>query len=323
MSYTPPYTISDKILNLVVQITTHLAKVGDSVASNVLLRKQNQIKTIVGTLAIEGNNLDVSQVTQLLEGKLVVGNLKEIQEVHSALKAYENIAQFHPCKPSHLLQAHRLMMDSLLDNAGQLRTVKVAVKGGESVHIAPPPTQVPSLVEQLFAWLEMSDLNPLIASCVFHYEFEFIHPFVDGNGRMGRFWQTLILSQYDPCLLSFPVESIIKQKQDEYYKTLSLCDKAGNSTFFVEFMLGCILEAIESSVVVESPLRSSEATQKDILDFLCSNPTATIKILATKLRLSTRAIEKQLANLKKANQLARKGSARQGEWVILENSKIN
>lgn len=212
MSYKPPYTISDKVLNLVVEITKLLAKVDITFRNDIHLRKKNKIKTVVGTLAIEGNNLDIKQVTAILEGKKVIGTDKEIQEVKSAINAYENIEKFDPYKIDDLLKVHALMMDLLLENKGEFRDVKVAVKGDEVVHVAPPPSQVPKLVKQLFEWLQKSELNPLITSSIFHYEFEFIHPFVDGNGRMGRFWQSLILSKNNPLFLSFPIENIIKQR---------------------------------------------------------------------------------------------------------------
>lgn len=323
MSYKPSYTISDKILNLVVEITMLLSKVDIAFKNNVLLRKKNQIKTVVGTLAIEGNNLDIKQVTEILEGKKVIGNQKEIQEVKSAINTYENIENFDPYKIDDLFKAHSLMMNLLLENVGKFRDVKVAVKGDEIVHVAPPPLQVPKLMEQLFEWLKNSELNPLITSCIFHYEFEFIHPFVDGNGRMGRFWQSLILSKYNPIFSSFPIESIIKQRQNEYYKTLSTCDMEANSTLFIEFMLECIYEAISSEI---SSDKSSEisliSTDEAILEFLKINPKATIKILASKLNLTTRAIEKQLANLKKENRLQRVGSAKKGEWVVNEEGDL-
>ena len=319
MSYKPPYTISDKILNLVVDITTLLAKIDIHFKNDIHLRKRNQIKTVVGTLAIEGNTLDIKQVTAILEGKKVIGTQKEIQEVKSAINAYENIEKFNPYKIDDLLKAHSLMMHLLLEKSGEFRDVKVAVKGDEVVHVAPPPTQVPNLMKQLFEWLQNSELNPLITSSIFHYEFEFIHPFVDGNGRMGRFWQSLILSKYNHLFLSFPVENIIKQRQGEYYKTLSICDMEANSTLFVEFMLECIYEAMSSEISSDI---SSVNTDELILEFLQKNPKATIKILASTLNLTTRAIEKQLAKLKKEGKLQRVGSARKGEWVVSDGGNL-
>ncbi|MDY0120729.1 MAG: Fic family protein [Sulfurimonas sp.] len=319
MSYKPPYTISDKILNLVVDITTLLAKIDIQFKNDIHLRKRNQIKTVAGTLAIEGNKLDIKQVTAILEGKKVIGTQKEIQEVKSAINAYENIEKFNPYKIDDLLKAHSLMMWLLLEKSGEFRDVKVAVKGDEVVHVAPPPTQVPNLMKQLFEWLQNSELNPLITSSIFHYEFEFIHPFVDGNGRMGRFWQSLILSKYNHLFLSFPVENIIKQRQGEYYKTLSICDMEADSTLFVEFMLECIYEAMSSEISSEI---SSVNTDELILEFLQKNPKATIKILASTLNLTTRAIEKQLAKLKKEGKLQRVGSARKGEWVVNDGGNL-
>ena len=247
MSYKPPYTISDKILNLVVDITILLSKVDGTFKNDVHLRKKNQIKTVVGTLAIEGNNLDIKQVTAILEGKKVIGSQKEIQEVKSAINTYANIENFDPYKIDDLFKAHSLMMNLLLEKVGNFRDVKVAVKGDVIVHIAPPPLQVPKLMEQLFEWLKNSELNPLITSCIFHYEFEFIHPFADGNGRMGRLWQTLILSRWNPIFTNIPVESLIYQNQKAYYEALQASTDRTDSAPFIEFILQMILDAILDS----------------------------------------------------------------------------
>ncbi|HZF71080.1 Fic family protein [Sulfuricurvum sp.] len=314
MSYKPPYTISEKSLNLVIEITNLIAKVDANRKSDVQLRKKNRIKTIVGTLAIEGNTLEVKQVTALLEGQRVMGSPKEIQEVKSALDAYEQMEHLNPYVLDDLLKAHGVMMNVLVPDAGHFRTVKVAVKGDDVIHVAPPPSQVPTLMDQLFGWLKGSTINPLISSAVFHYEFEFIHPFSDGNGRMGRFWQTLILSHYHPSFAFFPIESIIKERQETYYKTLSVCDAEGDSTRFIEFILECILEAVSSVISSE---KSSENTDEAILRYLSKYPKATIQTLADELDLSTRAIEKQLSNLKKEGRLQRIGSARKGSWVVM------
>lgn len=314
MNYKPSYTISEKSLNLVIEITNLIAKVDANRKSDVQLRKKNRIKTIVGTLAIEGNTLEAKHVTALLEGQRVLGSQKEIQEVKSALDAYEQMERLDPYALDDLLKAHGVMMNALVNDAGHFRAVKVAVKGDEIIHVAPPPSQVPILMEQLFGWLKDSKVNPLISSAVFHYEFEFIHPFSDGNGRMGRFWQTLILSHYHPSFTFFPIESIIKERQETYYKTLSACDAEGECTRFIEFMLECILEAVGSVISSE---KSSENTDEAILRYLSQHPKATIRTLADELGLSTRAIEKQLANLKKEGRLQRIGSARKGSWVVM------
>lgn len=197
-------------------------------------------------MEIEGNTLTEEQITALLENKRVIAPKKDILEVQNAIKVYDKLNEFDPNRLQDLEKAHSLLMNGLIDHVGKLRTTNVGiVKGSKVEHIAPNGTMVNGLINDLFAYLE-SDKDPiLIKSCVFHYGFEFIHPFVDGNGRMGRLWQTLILIQQYPVFEFLPIESLIKQKQNEYYARLSESDKKGNSTPFIEFMLGIILNALE------------------------------------------------------------------------------
>jgi len=310
----PPFVITSKALNLAIEITNLVAKVENGFERNVMLRKKNRIKTIAGTLAIEGNTLDIEKVTALLEGKKVMGAKHEIQEVYAAINAYKHLSDFDPCKINDLLKAHSLMMEGLIIDAGRFRSGNVGVKGGgKVVHIAPPPLRVHGLIADLLEWLCVTDVNPLIASSVLHYEFEFIHPFSDGNGRMGRLWQTLILSRYNPSFAYFPVESIIKEKQQAYYDALAASDEQADSTTFIEFMLGCIFEAVSS---VKSSVKSSVNTDKLILQYLANNPKATAAQMADFISITPRAVEKQIAKLKADGKLWRIGSARNGEWVV-------
>ncbi len=313
-SYKPPFVITSKALNLAIEITNLVAKVENGFERNVMLRKKNRIKTIAGTLAIEGNTLDIEKVTALLEGKKVMGAKHEIQEVYAAINAYKHLSDFDPCKINDLLKAHSLMMEEPIIDAGRFRSGNVGVKGGgEVLRIAPPPLRVHGLIADLLEWLCVTDVNPLITSSVFHYEFEFIHPFSDGNGRMGRLWQTLILSHYNPSFAYFPVESIIKEKQQAYYDALAVSDEQADSTTFIEFMLGCIFEAASS---VKSSVKSSVNTDKLILQYLADNPKATAAQMADFLHITPRAVEKQIAKLKANGKLWRIGSARNGEWVV-------
>jgi len=211
------------------------------------LRKQNRIKTIQATLAIEGNTLSLEQITSVLEGKKVLGPKKEILEVKNAIKLYEDILSFKPYLVKDFLKAHKILMASLLSSPGSFRDKNIGVlKGGKVSHVAPKPKFVPELVEDLFKWANLEkELHPLIKSCILHYEIEFIHPFEDGNGRIGRFWQSVLLVNYDPIFMYIPTESLIKKFQNKYYQVLEECDKAGDSTLFIEFTLDIILRSLQ------------------------------------------------------------------------------
>ena len=216
-----------------------------ALASSLRLRRLNRIRTIQGSLAIEGNTLSEAQITAILDGKPVMAPPRDIQEARNAIKAYEQFEQWQPESERDLLAAHRLLMTGLLDHPGQYRSGGVGVmNGAQVVHMAPPASRVPLLMGNLLGWLGSTDAHPLIASSVFHYEFEFIHPFEDGNGRMGRLWQTLILSRWNPQLAHVPVESLVHAHQAEYYQALNVSTRLGECTPFIEFMLRMILEAL-------------------------------------------------------------------------------
>lgn len=257
----PPYTITDTILKLVASISE---KIGEINATHLYkptteLRKKNRIKTIQSSLEIEGNTMTEEQITALLENKRVIAPEKDILEVQNAIKVYEQLRKFNPCQLKDLEKAHSILMNGLIENAGRLRTSNVGiVKGSKIEHLAPSGTMVKGLMNELFRFLKNDNDLILIKSCVFHYEFEFIHPFVDGNGRMGRLWQTLILMQQYPVFEFLPIESLIKQNQEEYYAKLSASDKSGNSTPFVTFMLGLILEALEQLLKSQNKTLNTE-----------------------------------------------------------------
>ncbi|CAM1352918.1 Filamentation induced by camp protein fic [Tenacibaculum halocynthiae] len=245
----PPYQITDKILKLVVSISE---KLGEVKATHLYkppteLRKKNRIKTIQSSLEIEGNTLTEEQITALLNDKRVIAPQKDIVEVQNAIKVYEQLQNFNPNNLTDLEKAHAILMQGLIEDAGKLRIKNVGiVKGSKVEHLAPTGSLVKGLMNDLFSYLKTDEDVLLIKSCVFHYEFEFIHPFLDGNGRMGRLWQTLILMQQYPVFEFLPVESLIKKNQQEYYNVLSLSDKSGHSTPFIEFMLDIILQSLES-----------------------------------------------------------------------------
>jgi Fic family protein len=244
----PPYTITDNILSLVVDISEKIGEINSAHLQKPSpeLRKKNRVRTIQSSLQIEGNSLSENQVTALLENKRVLGPEKDITEVQNAIRAYDAFGTFKAADLRSFCKAHGLLTKGLVDLPGKLRTKNVGImKGKKLAHLAPPAAQVKPLLNDLFAWLKSSREPALIKSCVFHYEIEFIHPFTDGNGRIGRLWQTVILKEKYPVFEFLPVETIIREKQRNYYDALSRSDKAGSSTFFIEFMLGVINEALE------------------------------------------------------------------------------
>ena len=250
MSYAPPYSINPAILSLVAEIAAEVGRLGALAGSGSVpkLRRENRIRSIHASLAIENNTLTLDQVTSVIAGKRVLGPQREIQEVKNAFAAYEAMPSWKPTALKDLLAAHRVMLEGLVDEAGKFRTRSVGIaKGKRIVHLAPPADRVPGLMKDLLGWLKRTDAHPLIAGCVFHYELEFIHPFADGNGRIGRLWQTLILSQWNPLFAFLPVETVIRDQQAEYYKILAACDKAGNSTTFIEYLLSALLVALRDS----------------------------------------------------------------------------
>jgi Fic family protein len=247
--YAPPYKITPKIITLIEQIGEMLGTLSLSAdLENLRLRRIHRIQTIHGSLAIEGNTLSEEQISTILDGKPVIAPPREVQEVRNAIKAYDEFQNWHPEQQADLLKAHETLMLGLLDAPGHYRLEGVGVGGaGGIVHVAPPPGRVPELMGSLLGWLGKTEEHALIKSCVFHYEFEFIHPFADGNGRMGRLWQTLILSRWNPLFSQIPVESMVYARQQEYYNAIAESTQAAESTPFVEFMLRTILERIISS----------------------------------------------------------------------------
>lgn len=245
----PPYDITPKILKLITSISEKLGEVNANYLNkqSPQLRKQNRIKTIHSSLQIEGNTLTEQQITALIENKRVIGPEKDVLEVLNAIKLYQNIETYKYFSDKSFLKAHLELMKGLIESAGKYRNQGVGiVKGNKVEHVAPPFENVPFLMKELFEYLKDSEELTLIKSCVFHYEMEFIHPFLDGNGRMGRLWQTLILMSEYPVFEFLPFETLISKTQNEYYNSLSLSDKSGKSTFFIEYMLDVINKSLES-----------------------------------------------------------------------------
>jgi len=247
-SMKPPYDITPYILKRISSISEKIGVVNANYLSkqSPQLRKQNRIKTIHSSLQIEGNTLSEEQITSLIENKRVIGPEKDVMEVLNAIKVYEKLKDYSYCSDKSFLKAHQQLMKGLTDSAGKYRKQGVGiVKGAKVEHITPPHNNVPYLMNDLFEYLEDKEELTLIKSCVFHYEMEFMHPFLDGNGRMGRLWQTLILMSEYPVFEFLPFETLISQTQTEYYKSLALSDKVGKSTLFIEYMLGVIDKSLE------------------------------------------------------------------------------
>lgn len=244
----PPYSITPKILKLITSVSEKIGAINANYLNKpkAELRKQNKIKTIHSSLQIEGNTLSEKQITALLDNKRVIGPQKDIQEVLNAIEVYDNLQNYTPNSSQSFLEAHKTLLKNLIENAGKYRKTGVGiVKGSKIAHLAPPSENIPFLMKDLFGYVKTSQEITLIKSCVFHYEMEFIHPFLDGNGRMGRLWQTLILMQEYPIFEFIPFETLISKDQDAYYKALSDSDKAGNSTAFISYMLSVIDASLE------------------------------------------------------------------------------
>ncbi len=246
--YKPPYQINSKIVSMIAEISERLGAIKSSLNNRIesKLRRKNRIKSIQSSLAIEGNSLTFDQISAVLDEQIVLAPQKEIQEARNAIKVYEALNSFEPTSAKALLKAHSTLMLGLVDELGIYRSSGIGIQKGEQVlHVAPPAQNVLHLMNQLLDWLANSDEHPLIASSVFHYEFEFIHPFQDGNGRMGRLWQTLILSQWNELFEFLPIENIIHKHQQKYYDVLNSCNASANSTTFIEFMLSVILQTLD------------------------------------------------------------------------------
>lgn len=287
----PPYDITPNILKLISSISEKIGEINANYLNkpSTTLRKQNRIKTIHSSLKIEGNTLTEEQITALLENKRVIGPQKDIKEVLNAIEIYENLEKFNPYNEKSFLDAHSSLMNNLVENAGKYRKQGVGiVKGSKVEHLAPPYENVPYLMKDLFQYLKKSEEIELIKSCVFHYEMEFIHPFLDGNGRMGRLWQTLILMRKYPVFKYIPFETLISKDQEKYYSALSESDKTGKSTKFIEYMLNIIDTSISDLLKYNNrtlnekdrldyfiSLNKSEFTRKDYMDIFKDISSAT------------------------------------------------
>lgn len=320
-AYKPPYSITTKMVNLISKISEELTRIeyNEKEIITPTLRKKNRAKTLAGTLAIEGNFLGEDKITALLDGKRVLGSVQEVTEVEGAINCYKELENFQHDDLDSLLLSHKILMKYLLDSPGTFRKVNVGVGS----HIAPQSHLVPNLMHDLFDWLKHSDEHPLIKSSVFHFEFEFIHPFSDGNGRIGRLWQTVILYHWKKVFNVIPIESIVKEHQQEYYDALDTCSKSGKSTYFIEFMLQTILETVvqqvstRDNVPKDVPKDVPLERAKNILQMISENNKVTSVQIAEYLKVADKTIKRDLGKLKDEGKIERVGGLKLGFWKVL------
>jgi Fic family protein len=265
--YKPPYTITPVILHVVEEIGELIGRYSAITETRLtpMLRRGNRIRSIQASLAIENNTLTVEQVTAVIDGKRVMGLPREIQEVRNAFAAYDKIDHWNPASIKDLLEAHATLTAGLIDESGTFRSGGVGIyKGQQLIHMAPPADRVHSLMTDLIKWLASTNEHPIAASCIFHYEFEFIHPFSDGNGRLGRLWQTLILSKWKPLWTYLPVETIISEQQSQYYDLLGKADTAGDATPFMEFMVQVLKQALAKAITMDRTEQDTEQVTEQV-----------------------------------------------------------
>lgn len=329
VSYIPPFSVSAEAINLIAQISAQIERYAIRLeqSDGLRLRKANRIKTIHSSLAIEGNKLTEGQVSDIINGKNVVAPLRDIQEVKNAIATYDLYDSLDAFSLDDLLKAHGVMMQALTNEAGRFRRGGVGVFGETGcVHIAPPADRVPYLIKDLFGWLRNSTDHLLIRSCVFHYEFEFIHPFIDGNGRMGRLWQSLILGKLHPLFQFLPVENMVHANQQAYYDAIGESSRIGNSAPFIDFMLREILHTLKqhqgdvldvgTNVGTNVGINIGENERK-LLSIIAHSPQATAREMADILGVTSRQCERVLATMKQKGLIARIGANKGGYWKIL------
>ena len=327
--YTPPFTISTKAVNLIAEISAQVERYAIRLEQEdgLLLRKINRIKTIQGSLAIEGNTLTISQITDIMDGKTIVAPVREIQEVRNAIKVYDLFETLNPFSVTDLKKAHGIMMEALIDDAGSFRHGGVGVVSNNKViHLAPSADRVSILMQDLFEWLKNAEDHLLIRSCVFHYEFEFIHPFSDGNGRMGRLWQSLILKELHSVFAHLPVENMVFANQQGYYEAINNSSANADSGIFIDFMLEEVFNTLRRRQGNPIPSGISEhvgvnvgvnvGVKTEIINNLKNDPTLSAKELAVLLNKTTRTIERNIKELREQGLLKREGSDKTGIWKI-------
>ncbi len=301
----PPFTLTNTMLHQVIEISRVLGILEFSVKSDLKLRKENRIKSIHSSLAIENNSLTEKQVTDIIDGKRVLGDPKEIREVKNAYDAYEEILTLDPYRQKDFFKAHRLLTAGIVNEAGKYRSRDIGIfdEIGNVVHMGARPQYLQALMDDLFAWGKNDNTPELIKSCVFHYEIETIHPFADGNGRMGRLWQTVILANWNPIFAWIPIETLIYENQRDYYKVLEQVDQETNSNRFIEFMLAIILKTLKSYLTVTSNLEQKIDIPEGLTDSEAKTYVLVTKYLTEHESINTtvtaKLIQKSVATARK------------------------
>ena len=319
--YIPPFTMTDEITNLVIEIAeiTGAMTVSEQLSKNPKLRRVNRVRSIHSSLAIEQNSLTKEQVSDIIDGKRVLGPPQDIREVQNAYEAYEIMTKLNPYSVKDLLKAHKIMMGGLVKEADVFRSKGVGVYAGKQlIHAGTPANYVPSLIGQLFDWLKKTNLHPLIKGCIFHYEFEFIHPFVDGNGRLGRLWHTLILAKWQEFFLWIPIETIIHKRQDDYYKALNASNAVSESTIFVQFMLLLIRDLLKE-LSHNGVMNKEKTLDEKLFGLLKENGKQSAAELAEIVGSSPRTVQRALKRLMDDGKIEHVGSNRFGHYVIKQD----
>jgi Fic family protein len=325
---TPPYTITLTAADYLAKITEIITRLeyGTGFSRNIKLHQKNRIRTIYSSLAIENNTLSIDEVTDIINGKLVAGKQNDIKEVKNAYAAYDKILTFDPYSAKDFLKAHKLMTSGLIDESGRFRSGDVGVfDGTKVVHMGARPEFVPELISDLLTWAKETDLHPLVMSGVLHYEIEMIHPFADGNGRMGRLWQTLILSKWKEIFTWIPMESVIYEKRQEYYDAIEVAREENDSAKFIEYTLSALYASVQDQINLQENTTSSEAvndalnkTEVVVLELLRKNPSITAEKLAELILKTEKTAKRNLASLKTKGYIEREGSDKTGRWKIIK-----
>ena len=328
----PPYSITDKMLNLATKIMEKIGEANyfESLNRYPELRRKTRIKSIHSSLAIENNQLSLFEVEAVINGKTVMGEQKDIQEVKNAYNAYKEIDNVNPYSIEDLKKIQGILTFLIEEDSGKFRNHGEAVYDGNvQIFMAPPHTMVPILMDNLFNWMNKAkkEVNPLILSSIFHYEFVFIHPFSDGNGRTARLWQTAILANWKDLFKYIPIESIIRKHQEGYYTAIQNCNNAGNSNEFIEFMLSIIDEAVDGMIIAQKETTQETTqenyavlneTQRNIIKLLKNEPSITQKEIAKELSITRDGVKYNMNVLKELGIVVREGSTKKGSWKILQ-----